>query len=143
MLVGGLVGGFVATELPIYHQYLIRSRVAEGLVLARPLQSIVVENFQNGLALNSGTPGVDQPVVTPTESVRSITVAPNGEITITYSETAGDGTLVLVPMVGMSALAADGASGAAVVWHCNSAVSARAGSKGTLAGKYVPAECRN
>lgn len=138
----GVVGGLVAVELPVYQQYVIRARVTEGLTLASQFKHTVVENFLSGEALNSNSPGVGQPVFAPTPSVKNITVSESGEITITYQPSAGDGTLVLVPLIGLAALGETTESGGPVVWRCNAAASARPGNKGTLPPMYAPAQCR-
>jgi len=142
LLVTGLVGGLVAVELPAYRDYKIRAQVTEGLTIASQVKQTVLENFVNAEALNSGTPGVRQPVFAPTRSVNNISVSETGEITITYSPAAGNGTLVLVPMAGLARLGENSDSSAVVVWHCNAAGSSKPGTKGSLPAKYAPAQCR-
>jgi type IV pilus assembly protein PilA len=134
MIVTACVGGLAAIELPVYRDYVIRARVAEGMVLARTLKMTVAENAAAGMQLNGNTPGVGQPPFTPTESIKDLTVADNGEITITYQPQAGNGTLVLSPLVGVSALT-EGVVEGRIIWSCNSASSNKTGTRGTLPSK--------
>jgi type IV pilus assembly protein PilA len=140
--VAAFVGGLAAIEFPLYQQYTVRARVAEGLLLARDIQMTIVENAANRLPLNSNTPGVGQPPFTPTRFVKDVTVAANGEITISYQPEAGNGTLVLSPVVGMAALTGDTVFAGQVLWNCNSARSSKPGAKGSLPAKYAPPICR-
>jgi type IV pilus assembly protein PilA len=83
----------------------------------------------------------------PTRNVSGVAITPaNGEITVTFQPAVSPGaTLVLAPRQGSSAGAALEAGTAftdTMVWNCNAAGSPRAGTVGTLAPRYAPAECR-
>ena len=145
MIVVAIIGILAAVAIPAYQDYVVRAKVTEGLGLASAYKTAVSENAANGINFRNGIP----PFVA-TKSVTGLRVSQaTGEIRITYSATAGNGTLILSPRDGGPA--GDALAGTAttstvptnaVSWNCNSAVSLRAGTKGTVLGKYVPAECR-
>ncbi|MEZ5653616.1 MAG: pilin [Burkholderiaceae bacterium] len=147
MIVVAIIGILASVAIPAYQDYTIRAKVTEGLTLAAGVKTTVSENASAGVALNSGTPGQNGLPLISTPSVAGITVsAANGEITIQYSATAGNGTLILAPR--------NGAPGAPqlvpgvipnyyIVWNCNASGSTKAGTKGTLQDKYAPANCRS
>lgn len=87
-----------------------------------------------------------------TDNVANMVIAPDtGEITITYTARAGNGTLTLVPYTGGAAAPAALPDATAaftppndgISWRCRAAGSAFAvGNAGTLEAKFAPAECR-
>jgi len=145
MIVVAIIGILAAVAIPAYQDYVVRAKVTEGLGLASAYKTSVAENAANGVNFTNSNP----PFVA-TKSVTGLVVAQaTGEITITYSATAGNGTLILSPRDGGpagGALAGTATTSTvptnALSWNCNSVASARAGTKGTILGKYVPAECR-
>ncbi|MEX8513818.1 MAG: pilin, partial [Leptothrix ochracea] len=137
MIVVAIIGILAAVALPAYQDYTVRAKVSEGLSLASGAKTAVAENAMNGaadLALGWVAPGN-------TNNVKSVGInSSNGEITITYTATAGGlagkDTLVLVPTAGMggAALAINAVPAAAIVWDCKI--------KSTLDAKYRPSVCR-
>jgi type IV pilus assembly protein PilA len=147
MIVVAIIGILAAVALPAYQDYTVRARVTEGLALAQDAKNAVGENAVNGAALNNNTPGVGKPQIIATKNVATngIRVSNIGEITIEYTTAAGGGTIILSPRDGGpsgAALASGVIPTNAISWNCNSAASSKAGSKGTLIGKYAPSECR-
>lgn len=96
MIVLAIIGVIAAYAIPAYQNYLARSRVGEGLVLAASARLAVAENVASGSPLESG---YDVPPAT--RNVQSIHILPKtGEILITYTPhvtSPGANTLVLVP----------------------------------------------
>ncbi len=144
MIVVAIIGILAAVALPAYQDYTVRAKVTEGLSLAASAKTAVSENAANGSPFASGWTAPNA-----TDAVSSVAVSStNGEITIAYTTkvaAATANTLVLAPRDGANALTAGTPPVAgSVSWNCNSAAttSASAGTKGTLQGKYVPAECR-
>lgn len=148
MIVIAIIAILAAIALPAYQNYTVRARVSEGLSLASSAKTTVAENAANGTALDAGyTP----PAATSNVASVGITQG-NGEITITYTAKAGGGTLVLSPRDGGptgAALAGTATSSTvptagSITWNCLSAGSGagKSGTKGTLASKFAPAECR-
>ena len=146
MIVVAIIGILAAVALPAYQDYTVRARVTEGLGLAAAARATVTENASTGLPFSRG---YTAPASTP--NVTSIAIAEaTGEITITYTDAAGGGTLVLAPRDGGeagdalagTATASTVPSTGSITWNCNAAGSTRAGSKGTLVAKFAPASCR-
>jgi type IV pilus assembly protein PilA len=131
MIVVAIIGILAAIAILAYQGYTVRARVSEGLTLAASAKTTVSENAANGaanLCLGFTAPRA-------TASVASVTCNPaNGQITITYTAAAGNGTIILRPTSGGAPLAAGAVPAAGSVdWHCTG---------GTLAARFRPAQCR-
>ncbi|MFK7964513.1 MAG: pilin [Burkholderiaceae bacterium] len=144
MIVVAIIGILAAVAIPAYQDYTVRAKVTEGLSLASGIKATVGENASNGIALNAATPGQNAVPAVATPNVGGIIVdGGNGEITITYTATAGGGTLVLAPRDGAAALVSPNIPVNPIVWNCNSTGSTKDGSNGSLLDKYAPANCRS
>ena len=151
MIVVAIIGILAAVALPAYQDYTVRAKVTEGLSLAGSAKTAVTENAANGAPYASGWTA---PAVT--KNVSGITIdQAAGFITITYTASAGGGTLVLNPINGAKTTGAVFTGGTAtattvptagsISWTCKSASSPTTnnpGVAGTILSKYVPAECR-
>ena len=133
MIVVAIIAILAAIALPAYQDYVIRSQVSEGAVLADGAKTAVAEYFSN-----RGSPPADNSSAGLAQSdsiigkfVVSVNVANSGQITATYSSSAPqranskiDGqTLTFSPTF----------SGGSTVWTCSSA---------GLPTKYLPVICR-
>jgi type IV pilus assembly protein PilA len=152
MIVVAIIGILAAVALPAYQDYTVRAKVTEGIGLASAAKTAVMDNAANAAPYASGW---NPPASTKNVASLSINEAA-GYITITYDNSIDGGkTLILNPINGSKTAGTAFAGGTAtssniptagsVSWTCTSAGSPAAvlGAKGTLAGKYVPAECRN
>ena len=165
MIVVAIIGILAAVALPAYQDYTIRAKVTEGMGLAASLKPLVSENAANGTADASGSLFASMPTAsgggtpcaaagtcslsggTLTKNVTSVVgTTATGLITVTYTATAGNGTLVLAPSSNAAVLAAGTPPVGPIVWTCYAG--GKAGSNGyttnaaTLLTKYAPAECR-
>ena len=147
MIVVAIIGILAAVALPAYQDYVVRSRVTEGLSLASGAKTAVTENAMNGSALDSGYVA---PAATP--NVASVGITQNtGVVTITYTAKAGAvgaaSTINLVPFYGAATQLAGTATTStvptdAVKWKCRAVGSTGPGAAGTLPAKYAPSDCR-
>jgi len=129
MIVVAIIGILAAIAIPAYQDYTVRSKVTEGLNLAAAAKTTVAENAASGSALDAGWTAPSA-----TGNVTSVGVnGANGTITITYTATAGNGTVTMVPTAGGAALASGTVPGDAIAWDCTG---------GTLLDKYRPSNCR-
>ena len=130
MIVVAIIGILAAIALPAYQDYTVRARVSEGLSIASAAKTTVAENAVSGTSpLSAGWTAPSS-----TTNVSSVAVnGSNGQITITYTASAGNGTIILTPQSGGSALTAGSIPTDAITWTC---------SGGTLAAKYRPSNCR-
>ena len=129
MIVVAIIGILAAIALPAYQDYVVRSRVTEGLSLASAAKATVAENAAAGVALNTGWTAPSA-----TNNVTSVARdAGNGTITVTYTAIAGNGTITLVPTAGGAALASGAIPADAIAWNCTG---------GTVEDRFRPANCR-
>ena len=126
MIVVVIIGVLSAIAIPAYQNHVIRAKVTEGLSLASPAKIAIHESVAADGALPSNQ--ADTFFISPaaTNSVASVQIADDGTgvITITYTASAGGGTIVLTPLV-------DGERN--ISWTCDG---------GTLQAQYRPANCR-
>ena len=132
MIVVAIIGILAAVALPAYQDYTVRGRVSEGLVAAAAAKATVSENAASGSASLSA--GFTAP--TATSNVTSVSIASTtGQITVTTTAKAGNGTIIFVPGTGSAhtALVAGTIPTDRIGWSCTT---------GTLSAKYRPSECR-
>ena len=132
MIVVAIIGILAAVALPAYQDYTVRGRVSEALVAASAAKVTVSENAASGSADLSA--GYTAPSAT--SNVTSVAIASaTGNITVTTTSKAGNGTLIFVPGTGSAhtALAAGTIPTDRIGWSCTT---------GTLSAKYRPSECR-
>lgn len=153
MIVVAIIGILASIAIPAYQDYIVRSKVTEGLSLASAAKVSVVENAINGtMELSTGWTSPS-----PTDSVSSIAITTNstprfGEITITYTTKVApttSNTLILSPRDGGKnggpLVRGVPPTNSSITWNCNSSSTAgtsNAGTQGTILPKYVPANCR-
>lgn len=134
MIVVAIIGILAAIAIPAYQDYIVRSKVTEGLNLASSYKTIIAENAGNGASdLTLGIPNFES-----TENVDSIAAASaTGVITITYTDKAKDVVLTLTPFDGAengTAIKNKSVPENQITWVCKV--------DNTANSKYVPANCR-
>ena len=124
MITIAVLGILLSIAVPAYQDYLVKARVTEGLNLATAAKLAVSETAMTtrSLAANQEMTSYTSPA--PTANVQSIVIGANGVITINYTERAGNGNILLVPIMGATG---------ELTWTCNT---------GTLPDKYRPAPCK-
>jgi type IV pilus assembly protein PilA len=164
MIVVAIIGILAAIAIPAYQDYVIRSKITEGLNLASGAETAVTEGFQsNDMA---GVLAVSQawalaPAAggfAPTKYVSALAInATSGIIQVSYNavaatggipQLAGANVIFLSPYINKAALGA--AMTGNIDWVCTSATQATAAaavgaaipSVGTLFAKYVPSSCK-
>ena len=140
MIVVAIIGILAAVALPAYQDYTVRAKVTEGLSLAGSAKTAIAENAANGTAFTLG-----YSTISSTVNVSTITIADaTGELTITYTAALGGSTLQLNPRDGANPLTSGVVPTAgSISWACKAAgAAAGSGTVGTIAAKYVPANCR-
>jgi type IV pilus assembly protein PilA len=164
MIVVAIIGILAAIAIPAYQDYVIRSKITEGLNLGSGAETAVSEAFQsNDIA---GVLAVSQawalaPAAggfAPTKYVSALAINPtSGIITVSYNPTAATGgipqlaganTLFLSPYINKVPLATTLSGN--IDWVCTSATQATAAaavgaavpSVGTVLSKYVPTQCK-
>jgi type IV pilus assembly protein PilA len=139
MIVVAIIAILAAIAIPAYQDYLIRSQVSEGAVLADGAQTAVAEFYSNKgiFPTGNGGAGVATAASIQGKYVSKVTVLANtGVVQATFSNVA--------PQVGNTALNAailgfsPVTNGGSLAWHC-----APGGASGTtVASKYLPSSCR-
>ena len=153
MVVLAIIGILASLALPAYQDYMVRTRVSEGLNLAAPAKTAVLDVVNSGNVSSGYQGGYTSPAAT--KNISSITIDNNnGVIKITTTAAAGGGDLLLVPFTRAgtveSALPAASANSTVapgvVLWKClaagSTAVAGTSPSTTALAAKYAPSECR-
>lgn len=135
MIVVAIIGILAAIAIPAYQDYLVRSKVTEGLEAVLPFKTIIVENAGNGVSdLTVGVPSFEA-----TDNISKIeTAADTGIITITYTDKAKDVVLTLSPFdgaEGVNAIVATVVPVSQITWVCSVDTQDNE--------KYVPVNCRN
>ncbi|HTF84926.1 MAG TPA: pilin [Cellvibrio sp.] len=166
MIVVAIIGILAAVALPAYQDYIVRTKVSEGLVLAAVAKNAVVDTYAgrsvgaigpyagNGPSV-VGSYGYEFPAAPGLENIASIAIAGindvsapqanEGVISITYANQVASvlgaaNPLLLIP--GSGVIAANGIPAGLlrpdqpVVWGCTTTGAIVA------AFKYLPANCR-
>jgi type IV pilus assembly protein PilA len=130
MIVVAIIAILAAIALPAYQDYLIRSQVSEGAVLADGAKTAVAEFYSNkGTWPNANiSAGLAAPASIAGKYVSSVTVA-TGIITSTYGNQANS-------KIATKALVFSPAdAGGSVTWNCKTAAT-------NVDPKYLPTACR-
>lgn len=99
MIVIAIIGILAAISVPAYHNYLIRSQVTEGLVLADTWKTAVAEffadygSFPSGYTSTGDAADIAMPAASNGKYVSSISVGPGGQIWIVYAGPAANASL--------------------------------------------------
>ena len=124
LVVVAIAGILLTLAIPAYQNYLIRARVSEALTFAETAKTSVSETMlANGGEAPTSNTQAGYSFVEATDNVKNVQVGDAGNITITTTERAGDGTFFMKPTW----------NNGQVTWSCH---------KGTLKTEYLPESCR-
>ncbi|HVC37151.1 MAG TPA: pilin [Gammaproteobacteria bacterium] len=153
MIVIAIIGILAAIAIPQYQDYVIRSKISEGLSLVQPMETSVADNFETygyipttGNVTGANSFGLPKATSIAGSYVQSVEVTgTSGVITITYNPAIGGGiaagsnVLTLTPGTGHGM----------VIWACGKTKFTAGGitadgSGGTTSvpNKYLPVNCR-
>lgn len=136
MIVVAIVGILAAVALPAYQDYIVRSRVVEGMTLVSSAKVSVTQNAGYGSPFAAGWSAPPA-----TSSVADISIdQTTGTITVNFTPLAGGGSLLFTPNSSGAALSGSANSsvvptGGSIAWVCGGAGS-------TLPQRYRPVSCR-
>jgi type IV pilus assembly protein PilA len=136
MIVVAIIAILAAIAIPAYQDYLIRSQVSEGSVLASGAETALAEYYSNTGVFPATVPGNASIGVATAASisgkyVSSVTVNA-GFLTALFSGPQANASIQGKTLI-FSAITAAGS----MSWSCNSAAHAN-----TVAAKYLPTSCR-
>jgi type IV pilus assembly protein PilA len=137
MIVVAIIAILAAIAIPAYQDYLIRTQVSEGAVLADGAKTAVAEFYSNRGTLanaNNASIGLAKPASIGGGFVGSVEAAA-GLITVTYGTNgnAAFGTKANTKITGKTLLLSPATNAGSISWVCKST---------TVDPKYLPTSCR-
>lgn len=125
MVTIAIVGILASLAIPAYQNHVVRARVIEGLQVANQAKLAVAEDIAASNGRLDDAVGKSFKSPASTENFTSIkVVSTTGDVIIEFTKKAGDGTMILHPVVSYTG---------DITWQCK---------EGTLDPKYRPANCR-
>jgi type IV pilus assembly protein PilA len=159
MIVVSVIGILSAIALPAYQDYVVRSKVSEGVMLASAPKAMMAAGwFSNGLpGLLAGIADYNGKPIVERQSkyVNSVSIVPaTATIVVTFNGSPGTGLEAVNNLTLHLSANIEGAAPAAVLrgtldWSCTSEAGTAAAARlltnaplATLPAKYAPSECR-
>lgn len=127
MIVIAIVGILASIAIPSYRDYVLKTRVSEGMSLASGPKTGVTEHFDvtGTWPANNAEAGLDAPATISGDSVSSVVVAGN-QITVTYQGEGLNGDTLVIEGT---------ANAGSISWVCNAASS-------SVDDGLLPSSCR-
>ena len=134
MIVIAIIGILAAIAIPAYQDYIVRSKISEGLNMAGAAKLAVAETYDSTGSFPdaNGDAGLPQPGSITGSYVTSITVVSN-VIDILYNNSVGGNPTANGGTLTLTATATAGST----TWLCEGDLGAV-----TISNKYLPANCR-
>ena len=139
MIVVAIIAIRAAIALPAYQDYVVRSQVSEGSVLADGAKTAVAEYFTNtgNFPSNNAAAGLAASTSITGKYVKTVD-ASGGVIAVTYSSASPN---VASKFIDGDILAfSPNTSAGSVAWHCSA--TATGAVKTNIPDKYLPTSCR-
>jgi type IV pilus assembly protein PilA len=133
MIVVAIIAILAAIALPVYEEYVIRSQVSEGSVLADGVETVIAEYLANKGALpnTNAAAGLPAPVSIHGNYVASLTVGNGAGATIQ----ATFGNQAHAQITGQVLAFSASTYAGSVAWHCSQSAT-------TVAARFLPPICR-
>ena len=137
MIVIAIIGILAAIAIPAYQDYIVRSKISEGLNMAGAAKLAVAETYDssgvfpdsNALA---GLPGAGSITGSFVSSITVTSLGGSGEVEILYNGSVGGNPTANAGTLQLTATPTEGS----MTWDC-------ASTGGTvIVNKYLPANCR-
>jgi len=133
MIVIAIIGILAAIAIPAYQDYIVRSKVSEGLNMAGAAKLAVAETYDSTgfLAddnLSAGLPGATSITGNYVSSITVTSNAGTGTVTILYNGSVGGQPTANGTSMVLTGTPSEGS----MSWICT----------GTMSNKYKPANCR-
>lgn len=131
MIVVAIIAILAAIAIPAYQDYLIRSQVSEGFLLAEAVKSAewdFISNTGRYPTINQSAGLVSATSITG-KYVSGVTLAPAGKITVAYNNPTSNTAIKNANLV-LSAIVSTGS----INWTCTNS---------TVANQYLPTPCRH
>ena len=139
MIVVAIIAILAAIALPAYQDYVVRSQVSEGAVLADGAKTAVAEYFTNtgNFPTGNGSAGLAIPISIVGKYVSNVD-ATGGPIVVTYS--SGVPQVASKFIDGKVLTFSPTTSSGSIAWHCSA--TATTPKPTTVPDKYLPTSCR-
>lgn len=146
MVVVAIVGLLAAVALPLYRDYVIKTRVSEMLMATSPCRSAVSEHYQMGsVATPPGANGFACEVINPvaTKYVATITTTQHGliEVMTTGAAELGPAAARTITLIPQDALGGPFQWDPSYVGTQVAQFRCQAGGAAPMPGKYLPRTC--
>ena len=137
MIVIAIIGILAAIAIPAYQDYIVRSKISEGLNMAGAAKLAVAETYDSSGVFpdNNGEAGLPTAGSITGSYVASIAVTSlggSGEVEILYNSSVGGNPTANAGLLQLTATPTEGS----MTWVCASAGN-------DIVNKYLPSNCRN
>ena len=132
MIVVAIIAILAAIAIPAYQDYLIRSQVSEGAVLADGAKTALAEFYSSTghFPTNNTSAGLATNVSIKGQYVSEVDVATSGKIIASYGGPKANSAISAGPATLIFSAVTNSGS---IEWHCTG---------GTVPSKYLPTSCR-